>query len=75
MIPLLILFEFSILLSVLMERRWNRGFNEDYAAGRRENTLGGLGGPVEGPPIRDGAVPRSGPPNPPRVTLTGWRRA
>jgi sec-independent protein translocase protein TatC len=32
-IPLIILFEFSILLSALMERRWNRGFNEDYAAG------------------------------------------
>ena len=32
-IPLLVLFEFSILLSSVMERRWNRGWDEDYAAG------------------------------------------
>jgi sec-independent protein translocase protein TatC len=30
-IPLLILFEMSIWLSVLMERRWNRGWDEDFA--------------------------------------------
>ena len=30
-IPLLILFEMSIWLSVFMERRWNRGWDEDFA--------------------------------------------
>jgi sec-independent protein translocase protein TatC len=30
-IPLLILYELSIWLSVLMERRWNRGWDEDFA--------------------------------------------
>ncbi len=30
-VPLLILFEMSIWLSVLMERRWERGWDEDYA--------------------------------------------
>ena len=30
-IPLLVLFEMSIWLSVFMERRWNRGWDEDYA--------------------------------------------
>jgi len=30
-IPLLLLFEMSIWLSVLMERRWERGWDEDYA--------------------------------------------
>ena len=30
-IPLLVLFELSIWLSVFMERRWNRGWDEDYA--------------------------------------------
>jgi sec-independent protein translocase protein TatC len=30
-IPLLILFEMSIWLSVFMERRWDRGWDEDYA--------------------------------------------
>jgi sec-independent protein translocase protein TatC len=30
-IPLLILFEMSIWLSVFMERRWNRGWDEEYA--------------------------------------------
>jgi sec-independent protein translocase protein TatC len=30
-IPLLLLFEMSIWLSVLMERRWDRGWDEDYA--------------------------------------------
>jgi Sec-independent protein secretion pathway component TatC len=32
-VPLIVLFEFSILLSALMERRWNRGWDQDYAAG------------------------------------------
>ena len=30
-IPLLILFEMSVWLSVFMERRWNRGWDEDFA--------------------------------------------
>jgi sec-independent protein translocase protein TatC len=30
-IPLLVLFEMSIWLSVFMERRWDRGWDEDYA--------------------------------------------
>jgi sec-independent protein translocase protein TatC len=30
-IPLLILYEMSVWLSVLMERRWDRGWDEDYA--------------------------------------------
>jgi sec-independent protein translocase protein TatC len=30
-IPLLVLYEASIWLSVLMERRWNRGWDEDFA--------------------------------------------
>jgi sec-independent protein translocase protein TatC len=30
-VPLLILFEMSIWLSVLMERRWDRGWDEEYA--------------------------------------------
>ena len=30
-IPLLVLFELSIWLSVFMERRWDRGWDEDYA--------------------------------------------
>jgi sec-independent protein translocase protein TatC len=30
-VPLLLLFEMSIWLSVLMERRWDRGWDEDYA--------------------------------------------
>jgi sec-independent protein translocase protein TatC len=30
-IPLLVLYELSIWLSVLMERRWNRGWDEDFA--------------------------------------------
>jgi sec-independent protein translocase protein TatC len=30
-IPLLVLYEMSIWLSVLMERRWQRGFDEDFA--------------------------------------------
>ena len=30
-IPLLLLFELSIWLSVVMERRWDRGWDEDYA--------------------------------------------
>ena len=30
-IPLLILFEMSIWISVFMERRWNRGWDEDFA--------------------------------------------
>lgn len=30
-VPLLLLFELSIWASVLMERRWNRGWDEDYA--------------------------------------------
>ena len=30
-VPLLILFEMSIWLSVYMERRWNRGWDEDFA--------------------------------------------
>jgi sec-independent protein translocase protein TatC len=30
-IPLLVLYELSIWLSVLMERRWNRGWDEDLA--------------------------------------------
>lgn len=30
-VPLLLLFELSIWLSVLMERRWDRGWDEDYA--------------------------------------------
>jgi Sec-independent protein secretion pathway component TatC len=30
-IPLLILFEMSIWLSVFMEKRWNRGWDEDLA--------------------------------------------
>jgi sec-independent protein translocase protein TatC len=32
-IPLVLLFEMAIWLSVLMERRWNRGWDEDYAEG------------------------------------------
>lgn len=32
-IPLVLLFELSIWASVLMERRWNRGWDEDYAEG------------------------------------------
>ena len=31
LVPLLILFELSIWLSVLMERRWDRGWDEEYA--------------------------------------------
>jgi len=31
LVPLLILFEMSIWLSVLMERRWDRGWDEEYA--------------------------------------------
>ena len=30
-VPLLVLFEMSIWLSVFMERRWNRGWDEDFA--------------------------------------------
>jgi sec-independent protein translocase protein TatC len=30
-VPLLILYEMSVWLSVLMERRWDRGWDEDYA--------------------------------------------
>jgi len=30
-IPLLVLYEMSVWLSVLMERRWDRGWDEDYA--------------------------------------------
>ena len=30
-IPLLVLYEMSVCLSVLMERRWDRGWDEDYA--------------------------------------------
>src|SRR5262249_61872195 len=30
-IPLILLYEASIWLSVLMERRWNRGWDEDFA--------------------------------------------
>ena len=30
-IPLLVLYELSVWLSVLMERRWDRGWDEDYA--------------------------------------------
>jgi sec-independent protein translocase protein TatC len=30
-IPLLVLYELSIWLSVLMERRWSRGWDEDFA--------------------------------------------
>ena len=30
-VPLLLLFEMSIWLSVIMERRWDRGWDEDYA--------------------------------------------
>jgi sec-independent protein translocase protein TatC len=30
-VPLVLLFEMSIWLSVLMERRWNRGWDEDFA--------------------------------------------
>lgn len=30
-VPLLVLYELSIWLSVLMERRWHRGWDEDYA--------------------------------------------
>ena len=30
-IPLLVLYEASIWLAVLMERRWNRGWDEDFA--------------------------------------------
>jgi sec-independent protein translocase protein TatC len=30
-VPLLILFEMSIWLSVYMERRWNRSWDEDFA--------------------------------------------
>jgi sec-independent protein translocase protein TatC len=30
-VPLLILFEMSIWISVFMERRWNRDWNEEYA--------------------------------------------
>jgi sec-independent protein translocase protein TatC len=30
-VPLVLLFELSIWLSVLMERRWDRGWDEDYA--------------------------------------------
>jgi sec-independent protein translocase protein TatC len=33
-VPLLLLFEMSIWLSVLMERRWDRGWDEDYAEAR-----------------------------------------
>jgi sec-independent protein translocase protein TatC len=32
-VPLVILFELAIWLSVLMERRWHRGWDEDYAEG------------------------------------------
>ncbi|HEX4746372.1 MAG TPA: twin-arginine translocase subunit TatC [Gaiellaceae bacterium] len=32
-VPLVLLFEMAIWLSVLMERRWNRGWDEDYAEG------------------------------------------
>jgi sec-independent protein translocase protein TatC len=32
-VPLVLLFEMSIWLSVLMERRWNRGWDEDFAEG------------------------------------------
>ena len=31
LVPLLILYEMSVWLSVLMERRWDRGWDEDYA--------------------------------------------
>ncbi len=31
LVPLLVLFEMSIWLSVLMERRWDRGWDEEYA--------------------------------------------
>jgi Sec-independent protein secretion pathway component TatC len=30
-VPLLLLFEMSIWLSVLMERRWDRGWDEEFA--------------------------------------------
>jgi sec-independent protein translocase protein TatC len=32
-VPLVLLFEMAIWLSVFMERRWNRGWDEDYAEG------------------------------------------
>jgi sec-independent protein translocase protein TatC len=32
-VPLVLLFEMAIWLSVLMERRWNRGWDEEYAEG------------------------------------------
>ena len=48
-VPLLILFEMSIWLSVLMERRWDRGWDEEYAeTGVCDGSLGGLGGPGRG---------------------------
>ncbi len=32
-VPLVLLYEMAIWISVLMERRWNRGWDEDYAEG------------------------------------------
>ena len=57
-IPLLILFEMSIWLSVFMERRWNRGWDEDFAEAELSVSVISADWvvPVEGPPIRDGAV-------------------
>ena len=64
-IPLLILFEASIWLSRLMERRWNRNLVFEDVAGDVDRTGTGRAVktvsaewvvPVEGPPIENGAV-------------------
>ena len=57
-VPLLLLFELSIWLCVLMERRWQRGWDEELAeAGHAVRVISAdWVVPVEGPPIADGAV-------------------
>ena len=56
-IPLVLLFELSIWLSVLLERRWQRGWDDDLAAPAPVRILSAdWVVPVDGPPIHDGAV-------------------
>ena len=57
-VPLIILFEVSIWLSVFMERRWDRGWDEDSRGAELVVRILSADWvvPVEGPPIEDGAV-------------------